>query len=172
MITKAERTELRSLVRNQIRVLRHEVLQRAKELTADVDVQLERRYANVDKAWADAAFLAEQAVQEANRAVNDAYRTLMGEHHLERRYVDWHPPEKPARERAMLRQTALSRIQAQVTAAMLRLDRQEADLLRDLAIGALESDEAHEFLRAIPTVGELVPAARLAEIEADLGGER
>lgn len=168
MITKTERAELRSLVRQQMKVLRSEVLLRAKELTADVDLQLEQRYADDDKAWADATFLAEEAVREANRRVNDAFRELTGAAHLEYAYVDWRQPNKPNRERAMLRQTATSRIQAQVTAALVRIDRQEADLLRDLSVGALESAEAHAFLAAIPAVSELVPAARLAELEEQM----
>lgn len=56
-------------------------------------------------------------------------------------------------------------------AALLRLSRQEADLLSELAIGVLESAEARAFLGAIPTVGELVPAARLAQLEAQFGAD-
>jgi hypothetical protein len=59
-------------------------------------------------------------------------------------------------------------IEAQIEGALMRLDREEADLLRTLAIGAIESEEARNFLSAIPTVAELVPASRLAELEASL----
>jgi hypothetical protein len=168
VITKAERTELRSMVRTQFRVLRAEMIQRQAELLADVDEQINQRFADVDKAWADAAHLAQEAVLAANRAVNDAYRDLMGDTHVERMYVRAELPAKPARERIGLRQAASSRLNAQVQGALLRLERQEADLLRTLTIGALESDEAHAFLLSIPTVSELVPAARLAELEASL----
>jgi hypothetical protein len=168
MITKAERTELRSIVRNQFRVLRAEITQRQRELAADIDEQIAQRYATDDKAWADAAHLAQEAVLEANRRVNDAYRDLIGDRHVERHYVAWQMPQKPARERIVLRSEALSRLMATVSAAELRLARQEADLLRNLAVGALETEEARAFLSAIPTVSELVPAARLAELEADL----
>ena len=67
-----------------------------------------------------------------------------------------------------LRRLANTRITAQVKGALLRLDRDEADLLRTLAVGAIESEEARIFLDRIPTVGELVSSARLAELEAGL----
>lgn len=176
-ITKTERAELKSIVRQQMKVLRAEVEQRASELLADVDEQIAEKFAGDDKRWADAAHLAQEAVLEANRKVNDAYRELMGEHHVERMYVGAQLPQKPARERIVLRQAAQSRIHERVQGALLQLQRQEADLLKTLAVGALESEEAQAFLSQIPTVSELVPAARLAELEAsidlrdeDLGG--
>lgn len=167
-ITKAERTELKSVVRQQMKVLRAEVEQRAAELMADVDDQIADKFESDDKRWADAAHLAHEAVMEANRKVNDAYRELLGDQHVERMYVGAQLPQKPARERAVLRQAGKSRIEEQVKGALLRLQRQEADLLRSLAIGALETDDARGFLDSIPSVSELVPAARLAELEASL----
>jgi hypothetical protein len=53
-----------------------------------------------------------------------------------------------------------------VQQALLALDRQEADLLRNLALDALETDAARGFLDRIPTVADLVPSRRLREIEA------
>lgn len=167
-INKTERQELKSIVRQQMKVLRAEVEQRKAELLADVDEQIAEKFTDDDKRWADAAHLAHEAVMEANRKVNDAYRDLVGERHVERMYVGASLPQKPARERTVLRHMAASRIDEQVRGALLRLQRQEADLLRTLAVGALESSEAQAFLSQIPTVSELVPAARLAELEASL----
>jgi len=66
-------------------------------------------------------------------------------------------------------QAAISDLNFKVRTAVLRLDRTEADLLRELSLDALESDEAKAFLSSIPSVSELVPGVRLAEIEASLG---
>jgi hypothetical protein len=166
VITKAERGELRSIVRQQFKVLRTEVDQRQRELIADVETQLTDRYAVEDHAWSDAAHLAHEAVLEANRKINDAFRDLTGERHVEQMYVQGRLPAKPSEARFNLRREAHARINATVQGAIYKLQRQEADLLRTLAVEALESDEARQFLSAIPTVGELVPATRLAEIEA------
>lgn len=171
MITKAERAELRSIVKQQFKVLRSEVVQRQAEMMADLEGQIGDRYADEDKAWSDAAHLAHEAVMEANRKVNDAFRDLTGEAHVERMYVGAHLPEKPIRHRLVIRREASQRLEAHVKGALLRLDRQEADLLRSLAVGALESEEAHGFLSAIPSVSELVPAARLAELEAEFSDD-
>lgn len=166
MITKTERTELRSIVRQQFKVLRAEVEQRKTELLADVEEQVTERFTDEDKAWADASHLAHEAVMEANRKVNDAYRELTG-NHVEHMYVQARIPHQPMRHRAALKQVAAKRLDAQVSGALLRLQRQEADLLRTLAVGAIESEEARKFLESIPTVGELVPAARLEELATD-----
>lgn len=168
MITKAERTELRSIVRQQFKVLRAEVEQRGAELVADLHEEIGARYTEEDDAWGLAAHKAHEAVLEANRAVNDAYRELLGDAHVERMYVGAQLPAQPVRHRTVLKQAGAKRVEAQVKAALLGLDRQEADLLRTLAVGSIESDEARKFLEAIPAVSELVPVARLAELEAAL----
>ena len=173
MISKPERTELRSLVRGQFKVLRSEVEQRRLEMLSDLEDQINERYATWDKQWADAMFLCEEAAMEANRKVNDILREMIDQPdggRSEYVLVRFQRPSKPDRRRNELRQTGAAHIAANVKASLLRLDRQEADLLRTLTIGALESAEAQEFLAAIPTVGELVSRARLAELEAELGG--
>lgn len=174
MITKAERAELRSLVKGQFKVLRNEVEQRKLELVADLHQQLNERYAGWDKQWSDAMFLCQEAALEANRKVNDLLRELIEQPDGGRSQyllIRFQPPDKPDRRRTALWAAGHARIVADCQAARLRLDREEADLLRTLAVGALETDDARSFLTAIPTVGELVSRARLAELEADLGSD-
>lgn len=171
-ITKAERTELRSLVRRRFKLLHAEVDQRVTELQAELERGISERYAAADKAWGDAVGLVHEAVKEANRAANDVMRAAV---------PDWptgHDKElvgcyeqnlrQPTKDRADLRYQGQRRISAQAQAARLRLDQQEAELLTRLAMGALESDAAREFLTSIPTVSELVPAVRLRELEQSL----
>jgi hypothetical protein len=55
-------------------------------------------------------------------------------------------------------------IKERVRRAELAVERQEADLLRTLAVEALESEEARAFLKMIPSVAELVPSTRLNEL--------
>ena len=172
MITKAERTELRSLVKGQFKVLRSEVQQRQAEMLADLQRQINERYAEWDKEWADTMFLCQEVVLEANRQVNDLLREKITQPdggRSEYILVEFRRPLKPDRKRTELYQAGYARIVADVKGALLRLDREEADLLRTLALGAIETEEARAFLGAIPTVGELVSRARLAELEASLG---
>lgn len=170
MITKGERTELRSVVRNQFKVLRHEVEQRKAELYAELEQDIHDRFSADDQKWEAMQFLVDEAVREANRRINDilyenGFEARTGSEHI---WLNGPRMDKPRKQRTELWHVAGTRIEAQVKAALLRLDRDEADLLRTLAVGAIESEEARQFLASIPTVGELVSAARLAEIEASL----
>ena len=173
MITKTERAELRSVVRQQMKVLRSEVHQRGSEMLADIDAGIAEKYSEEDanfKALRDAI---EMIVREANNSIDD----LLTKHGTDQfRYFD--PLGFPRFERAddrhrvALRHAAISDVKAKVEMAKLRLDRTEADLLRQLSVDALESDEAKGFLGSIPSVSELVPVARLAELEAALEGPK
>lgn len=172
-ITKTERAELRSIVRQQFKVLRAELDQRELEMRANVEDQIAERYAAEDEKWSVLQHEVHEAVMECNRVINDSiYKHGYQEKGpTERMWVMEPSMKQPQADRTELRRHAHSRIRAQVRDARLSLDRQEADLLRTLAVGALETDEAHTFLTSIPTVGELVPTARLTELEASLTGE-
>lgn len=175
-ITKGERTELKSIVRQQFKVLRAELEQRELEMIAGVEDQITAKYAADDDTWSVLQHQVHEAVMACNRQVNDA----LYEHNYavkgnsERMWINEPNLRQPQEKRMELRRHSHSHIKAQVRAARLDLERREADTLRTLAIGALESDEAQRFLESIPTVGELVPTARLAELEASLedGGKR
>lgn len=169
-ITKGERTELKSVVRNQFKVLRAELEQREAELDVEVERQVAEKYEKDDLAWEAIQHRIHEIASEANRAVNDvlyecSYQIKSGR---ERVWIDTPQIRRDETPRNVLRHRAKVEIIARIKAARLRLDREEADLLRTLAIGALETEDAHNFLKAIPTVGELVPSARLAELEAGL----
>lgn len=172
-MNKTERAELRSIVKQQIKVLHAEVDQRRSELVASVEDEIAEEFAEEDRQWANVQHEVHEAVMEANRRINDALYNHGFETRgdTERMWVRAPGMNKPEQKRNEMRQRAQRKIDAQVKAAKLQLDRQEADLLRTLAVGALESDEAQEFLSAIPTVSELVPAARLAELEDGLRGD-
>jgi hypothetical protein len=170
-ITKSERGELRSVVKGQFKVLRAELEQRQAEMVADIDQQVVERFAERDKTQSDLNWRAQQIVDETNRALED----LLKDHHDDLDIHQWgRPTVSPPRmiwskaDKHALRRAAVSALTAKVEGAELRLNRLEADLLRELSVGALESDEARSFLGSIPAVGELVPTARLAELEASL----
>lgn len=174
-MTKTERGELRSLIRQRFKVLRADVNARRAELEDQVAQEVARQYAAADKAWQDAMFLIDEAGREANRKANDILRALPEAaplypdgQHRDHRIVGVAGVRRPDNGRAQLMQASMSRIEVNVRAVLLRLDREETELLTRLVEGALESDTAREFLRAIPTVSELVPADRLLALEQAL----
>jgi hypothetical protein len=175
-MTQAERRELRSVVKSQFKVLRAEVEQRRKELAAEAAEQVRRRYAASDKQVDDLNWKIEQIIDQANKDVRDAVKAAQSE--SSGGQWAWSGPVRAPRvqhereDRFALNGALSSGLEAQAKAALLTLERQESDLLRQLALGALESDEARAFLASIPSVGELVPASRLAEIEAAFDAEK
>jgi hypothetical protein len=170
LITSAERRELRSVVRQQFKVLRGEIEQRRAELAAEAAEQVRVRYASADKLADDLNWRVSQIVDQANKDIRDAVK-VMTEDNAPGQWSWTGAVTTPriyhkSEDRGALAMALSTGIAAQVKGALLTLERQEADLLRQLTLGALESDEARAFLASIPSVGELVPAARLQEIEA------
>lgn len=174
MITKAERSELRTLIRQRFKVLRADVEARRAELHSELEQRIEAKFAAADRAWNDAMFLVEEAAREANRKANDILRGLeLEEYPADREFqiIMCRAVPKPSGERHELRRQGDARIEARVKAAYLELDRQEADLLTKLVVGGLESDEARAFLGEIPTVSALVPAERLLALVGPVDNE-
>lgn len=164
MITKAERGELRSLIRQRFKVLRADVEARKAELLAELEQRMVAKYTADDKAWDDAMYLIAEVGREANRKANDIFRGLNAEGYpADKDYniIAAREISRPTKERSELRKRGIGQVEAQVKAAFLELDRQEADVLTKLVVGALESDEARAFLGEIPTVSSLIPAGRL-----------
>ncbi len=169
-MTKTERAELKQVVKSQFRVLREEIEQRELEVIADMENQVNEKYRDEDEAYGRATVVAQELLVEMNQKVNDTFREIFGDAFVEGQYVSIILPNRQQStiKRSHLVRAGRAQVAAQAKGAVVRLKREEADLLKELAVGALESDAAKEFLASIPAVGELVPRARLAELEASL----
>lgn len=170
VITPGERRELRAVVRAQFKVLRTEVKQRKAEMLAAAESRLVERYRDEDKQVDDVNFAIQEVGRKAEREIEDLMRAAG----LEQDGGQWrrgsrvsvYGVSRKSEDRTQLHRALAAGVEGQVSQALLTLDRQEADLLRALAMESLQSTAARAFLERIPTVGELVPAARLREIEA------
>lgn len=168
-MNKGERDELRRLVRQRSKVLREEVKARTAELAADVEQKLIARFYDRDEQRLEAEREIQGIIDEANAKIGEALGkvdmklTGIGRSMLPPAHIFWDQSDRHA-----LRTAAIKDIEARAAAAILNLSRQEVKLLEELARGALESEEAMAFLASIPSVGELVPAARMEELEAVL----
>ncbi len=169
-VNKTEREELRRLLRARFKLLRSDVAAREAELHNELDKQINDRFAAADKEHADRMDQLRAIADEANRAANDIGRDYLG---VEKwgarsdaamvRLISGLPNEAAEKKQAARRSGKLE-IEERVRAALLELQRQENDLLTELATSALESAEAKNFFNRIPTVSELVPAYRLKEV--------
>lgn len=171
-MTKADRHELRQVIKSQFAVLRSEVAERAGELLVELEVEIEERFRaerHRRRAVEDrVAAIFEAASREATDVLvgEDVGITVNQPFRVRLTAIPW-PDDGSQR----MRMTGRATIDARVRQARLKLERQEADLLRSLAVDAIESDAAQRFLANIPSVGELVPAPRLAELEANIKEE-
>lgn len=166
-LTPGDRRELRSLVKKQFAVLRNDVKRREQELRGEVEGELLRRYRDQDERIKQAQQEIEEVSAEYQRAcqrVIDALRSA--EPNLQVGLAYGNRLAAKDDRRTQQHAALLAAIPVQVAAAQTKLDQAELDLLRDLTIGALDSDQAHQFLGRIPTVAALVPKARLAELDA------
>lgn len=171
-ITPGERRELRSVVRSQMKVLRAEVEQREAELMAEAESRLTARFADQDKALADA----NRRIAEIAGRFNDEVQGVLAEitahvghdegQHLSVRNFGAPRVFGKTEDRTQLRRAMEAGVKARVKQARTELDRQEADLLRDLAIDGLQTSAARAFLQRIPSAAQLVPSSKLREIEA------
>lgn len=172
-MNKSERDELRRIIRQRTKVLRADIDARQAELIAEVDQRLDRQYTSDLKRWDDTQTLVNEAVLEANRRVNDVYRGFYGPEvwgeRADRKVVFASPLDGPKKGQTIDRQKSVREIEVKVAQARTELERREVRLLEELAVGALESTDARDFLARIPTVGELVPSHRLAELTFDEG---
>jgi hypothetical protein len=172
-ITPGERRELRTVVKGQFKVLRAEVRRREQELRAEVESELLSHYRLEDEAVYQAKIETRKLVEDCARAVQEVGAALKEQHpdleveagRTRMGGIDIHAANP---KRSQLHRALLSSIPNRVGDANLSLDRQEVDLLRKLSEGAIETESATSFLSAIPTVGELVPAARLKELTQGL----
>lgn len=166
-MTKGEPAELRQIVKQQFKVLAAEVEVRRNEFEAEVNAELAARFADRDLARR----AVEDKLHEITAEANSKMRAAFDVHGFDVTgvpFMDFNVPQIRWGDdgRYERRRAAYSEISARIRAALLQLQRQEADVLRTLAIDAIESEAAQQFLRSIPTVAELVPAQRLAALEA------
>jgi hypothetical protein len=175
-ITPGERRELRAVVRQQMKVLRTEVEQRKYELVAEAERRLAEKYRDEDAA----ADELQHRLAELTRGVNQQLLDVLREYEQlidgrwRQRMTGYQTPHiyrSDTGSRDQLRKALVAGVEVDVKQAKLALDRQEADLLKALAIDALETSAARAFLDRIPTVAELVPSRRLREIEAAFDAE-
>jgi hypothetical protein len=174
-MTKGERDELAKVVRMRAKVARDDVDALKAERLADFEQQLATQYEARDERWRDLVTMAQQACAEA-QAELDRRCEAAG---IPQRFrpslsVGWRERGEniDSKRRTELRRVAQTRLEADAHQAKVEITRREAVLRGELAARGLSSREAREWLERLPTVEALLPALRLAEIEAESSGAR
>lgn len=161
----AERQALRQVVRQRMKVLRSDVVARKAELEAEVAERVTAKYATRDKLITDLNDVIAGIWDQARKDVRVVLDKAKADHpDMGIKYsVDRAVTADNTDKHHMGRQLN-AEIEAQVAAALSQIDRQEADLIEEITVDGLETEAAKNFLARIPTVGQLVPAARMREI--------
>jgi hypothetical protein len=172
-LTPGERRELRTVVRQRMKVLRADVQQRRAELLAEAEQRLMERYRDQDKAIEDLNWKITEIAEQASREITDVIIAARGDEDgvSIRRPVQLRPPPTLRLHRepgtAPPCHGGRDRITGQKRTAGAR---PAGSGSAGKALTNIESDAAREFLGSIPTLAELVPSARLREIEAAFDG--
>ncbi|MGV7669105.1 hypothetical protein PJN91_17180 [Mycobacterium kansasii] len=165
-LTPGDRRELRALVKKQFAVLRNDVKRRKDELVCEIESELLRRYRDQDERIEQARRAIEAARSTYKDTVSQIVSGLRATDPTLEIYTDYgNKLLAQDTRRTQLHKALIASVPQQIADASTKLDQQELELLRDLTLGALDTSQAQQFLSRIPTVGELVPKARLAELD-------
>jgi hypothetical protein len=176
LITAGERRELRSVVRTQMKALRAEVKQRELNLDAEIEQRLVEKFREDDKRRKQLEVKLQKLTDQCNEKLQkllEEYDALSGEAAYAARSSRFNTPYiyGKTEKQADLRRALQAGMKAEIRKAATAIDRQEADLLRDLAVDALRTESARAFLKTILSVKQLVPSEKILEIEAQYEGK-
>lgn len=175
-MTKTEREELKLLARERARVAKHDAQRRTADLKAMVEVQIADAYSyNNDETWNEVVKATREIVARAQTEVGEACENIGVPAGMQPMLTfDWQSrgPFQVAGAQQNLRRLANKRIEAQERAAIAEIDRAALEIQTNLVRAGLTSDTALDFLSAMPSVADLMPAVTLDELEQPRNGRR
>jgi hypothetical protein len=169
-MTRVEREQLVSLVKQRAKLAKIVAAQRAAELRAAFEQQLDRRYSfDEDATWNAAYLAAEQATAEAEALIAKRSTELgIPTQFAPQIAMGWLSRGRNSckAERAEMRRVAHSEIEACEKRARTEIERASVDLQTELVAGVLTSEAAKSFLERMPSVQALMPPLEIQRIEA------
>jgi len=163
-ISQRERNELRSMIRARFKALRAGVEQRRADQLAEVERQINLRYAEQKRIYEAANRQATQMAAELNARLRELFAPIVGDHPEHGACAVLSPGKGPDLNRKLMRARAPKEVDAAAKATLCRLADAEATALEAVARTAIESDEAHRVLAGIPTVEWLMPAVEIPAV--------
>ncbi len=176
-MTSAERSDLRSLIRQRARLMKAHVAQRGLELMAEFEAQLQTYFSyNQDEVWAAAYAEAEKIAQESNTRVAQRCKELgIPEKFAPSLSFGWRGQGEnaSAKQHAALRREARAHVASMEAAAKTEIERVSVDSQTELISDALTSEAAKAFLDHMPSAETLMPIIELKQVQGVLEqGER
>ena len=176
-MTSAERNDLRSLIRQRARLMKAGASQRALELIANFETQLQTYFAyDQDEVWKAAYAEAEKVAQDSKARIAERCRELgIPEKFAPSLSLAWwgHGANAAKGARADMRREAKVRIAAMEAAAKTEIERISVESQTELISDALTSEAAKAFLDHMPSAETLMPIIELKQVQGVLEqGER
>lgn len=170
MMTKGERTELGQLIRKREKVMRAQAQERSAALLAEFDAQSAKIYHyDDDPVWAKVEGEARQAVEAAQRAINERCKELgIPAEFAPILQMTWYGRghNAVAERRTELRRAAKSKIDALEKEAVTKIERLSLEAQTQVIASGLESEAAKTFLNSMPSMDSLMPPIEIGEMQA------
>jgi hypothetical protein len=169
-MNRTERLELTKIVRQRAKLAKDDVAAREAQILADAEAALSARFKEDDDAFRDLMVEARAYMAEL-KAKLDARCAELGipaEFRPSAELYWFRRGENASKERrSELRMAVRTQAAASGKKAKLEIDRQSVGLQEQLMAGGFESVEATQFLAALPSAEDLMPALQLPAIETD-----
>lgn len=160
-VSRSERAALRNVTRTHFKVLRSELDASEADLVAELNRVLAERERDRSEGMREVKEKLDAVTNQANallREVLDGFDEKFAEGSWGRPQ-NFYAPHVYRRDREDVdatRKAARAGIKARIQRAKVAIARQEADLLRELAIDGLEEEQAHAYVRALPTASAVL----------------
>lgn len=169
-MTRADRETLIKIARQRERVAKSEAKERAARLLADFEQQLDTRYQyDQNEVWKAAAEIASKTVAEANgKIAAECQRLGIPTQFAPKLALAWSERGRNSvkDERAEMRRVAQREVDAIEKAARTLIERQSVQTQERIMVGGLTTDDARQFLEAMPSAEALMPSLTMDRVEA------
>jgi hypothetical protein len=169
-MNRTERLELTKIVRQRAKLAKDDVAAREAQILADAEAALSARFREDDNAFRDLMVEARQYVADLKEKLNArcAEMGISAEFRPGAELYWFARGENGSSERrSELRMAVRTQAAASGKKAKLEIDRQSVGIQEQLMAGGFESVEAAQFLAALPSAEDLMPAIELPAIETN-----
>ncbi|WP_431321652.1 hypothetical protein [Rhizobium sp. YTU87027] len=169
IMTRADRETLIKIARQRERLAKSEAKERAAQLVADFEKQLDRRYHyDENEIWKDARGTARRVVDEANEKIAaECARMGIPAQFAPKLAMGWQDAGRNAvkEERTEMRRVAMKQVDALQKAAMTAIERRSVETQEKIMVGGLSTDDARKFLEGMPSAEALMPSLSIERVE-------
>lgn len=173
-MSRTDRETLVKIARQRERVAKSEANERAAQLMADFEAQLDRRYSyDENEVWKKAKDIASKTVAEANKQIAEECKRLgIPAQFAPKLSMGWYDRGRNGvkEERTEMRRVAQRQIEAAQKSAMAAIARKSVDTQERIMVGGLTTEDARQFLESMPSVDSLMPALTVSRVRALIKG--